>query len=247
MEGYEGSRCTNVLSIAPMIQWTDRYFRFLMRQLTRRTLLYSEMTMDNALLYNAHALAPFIGHDACEHPLAVQLGGSEASSLAEAAYLCESFASFAEINLNAGCPSNKAKRGGNPLFISLSIRIIIDSWVLSRVWGGADVRPLKYPRDRLPDVSASVAHGGVDQVSHRSDRKAVRGGPHRLRPPGQRRRRAEDHSTRAKLRTEGVELLQNHIPPLFYSYGVWQALSRAEQDHPSTQLPTRVRRGTTLS
>ena len=118
---------------------------------------------------------------------------------------------------------------------------------MNRVWGGADVRPLKYPRDRLPDVSASVAHGGVDQVSHRSDRKAVRGGPHRLRPPGQRRRRAEDHSTRAKLRTEGVELLQNRIPPFFYSYDMWQALSRAEQDHPSTQLPTRVRRGTTLS
>lgn len=101
-----------LLSIAPMIQWTDRYFRFLMRQLTSHTLLYTEMTMDNALLHNRDALDPFIGHEALEHPLALQLGGNDASSLGEAAYLCEAFGAFEEINLNCGCPSNKARRGG---------------------------------------------------------------------------------------------------------------------------------------
>jgi tRNA-dihydrouridine synthase A len=83
-----------------------------MRQITHRTLLFTEMTMDATLLYNASNLEPFIGHDTVEYPLALQLGGSDPSTLGEAAYLCESYGSYSEINLNAGCPSNKAKKGG---------------------------------------------------------------------------------------------------------------------------------------
>ena len=71
----------------------------MMRQLTKKCLLYTEMTMDNALLFNRHDLEPFIGHSDVEHPLAVQLGGCNPESLGEAAYVCESFGSFQEINL----------------------------------------------------------------------------------------------------------------------------------------------------
>lgn len=102
----------DILSVAPMIQWTDRYWRYYFRAITKRTLLYTEMVMDNALLYNAHNLEPFLGHDDCEHPLAVQLGGCDAKKLGDAAYLVQQFRTVTEINLNAGCPSNKAKRGG---------------------------------------------------------------------------------------------------------------------------------------
>ncbi len=103
----------HILSIAPMIQWTDRHWRYFMRQITKKTLLYTEMTMDNTLIHNPANLEAFIGHlKDVEHPLALQLGGNDPEKLGEAAYLCESFASFNEINLNAGCPSNKAKKAG---------------------------------------------------------------------------------------------------------------------------------------
>ena len=68
--------------------------------------------MDSALIYNPNALDDFIGHSAVEHPLVVQLGGCDPDRLAEAAALCEQYAPFHEINLNCGCPSNKAKRAG---------------------------------------------------------------------------------------------------------------------------------------
>jgi tRNA-dihydrouridine synthase A len=107
-----GNSSSDVLSIAPMIQWTDRHWRFYMRCITKKTWLYTEMIMDNALYYNATKLEPFLGHNPCEQPLAVQLGGNDPIRLGEAAALCESFGSFSEINLNSGCPSNKAKKAG---------------------------------------------------------------------------------------------------------------------------------------
>lgn len=83
-----------------------------MRQLTHRTLLYTEMTMDQALIYNQKNLDDFIGHSKEEQPLAVQLGGCNPETVGEAAYLCESYGGFSEINLNCGCPSNRAKKVG---------------------------------------------------------------------------------------------------------------------------------------
>eukprot|EP01041_Mallomonas_annulata_P005108 gene5108-10221_t len=104
---------SNILSVAPMIQWTDRYWRYLMRQITRETMLYSEMVMDQALLNNPSRLEDFIGYSrTIEPPLTVQLGGCTEDELGDAAALCEQFGGFSEINLNTGCPSNKAKRGG---------------------------------------------------------------------------------------------------------------------------------------
>lgn len=105
----------SVLSIAPMIQWTDRHYRFMMRQITRKTLLYTEMTMDTALIHNydpPSRLEPFIGHDAIEYPLALQLGGKNPETLAKATSICESFGEYHEINLNSGCPSKTAKSVG---------------------------------------------------------------------------------------------------------------------------------------
>ena len=71
------------------------------------------MTSDVSLVHNVNNFDDFLGHDpSVELPLAVQLGGSVPEQLAEAAYLCESYGAFHEININAGCPSTKAKRGG---------------------------------------------------------------------------------------------------------------------------------------
>lgn len=97
-----------------MIQWTDRHYRFMMRLITKRTLLWTEMTMSNALYYNPDNLGQFLSHDASEYPLALQLGGSDPEMTSEAAYLANAYGQgrYAQINLNCGCPSNRAKKAG---------------------------------------------------------------------------------------------------------------------------------------
>ena len=103
----------NVISIAPMIGWTDRHYRFLFRHIARCPVLYTEMIMDSAILHNLDCLDNFIGFDRqIEPPLALQLGGNNPETLGKAVEACEGYGGFSEINLNCGCPSNKAKRCG---------------------------------------------------------------------------------------------------------------------------------------
>ena len=98
------------LSIAPMMEWTTSHFRFLARLLTRRTLLYTEMFVDNTLLFSPHAAEMLRFHPA-EHPVACQLGGCNPVTLARAAALAER-AGYDEVNLNCGCPSAKVAGSG---------------------------------------------------------------------------------------------------------------------------------------
>jgi tRNA dihydrouridine synthase A len=104
-----------MISVAPMIGWTDKNYRYLIRQLTKQTVLYTEMVMDNALLHNPFKLDDFLDYDpAVEPPLVLQLGGNDPEKLGQAVELCENYkgGNFTEINLNCGCPSNKAKKAG---------------------------------------------------------------------------------------------------------------------------------------
>lgn len=93
------------LSIAPMMDWTDRHYRFMMRMITKETLLFTEMMVDQTLLHQKRNLDYFLGHDAVEAPLALQLGGNSIKDLGAAAHLSQSYGGFCEINLNSGCPS----------------------------------------------------------------------------------------------------------------------------------------------
>ena len=96
------------ISVAPMLDWTDRHCRYFHRQLTRHTWLYTEMVTTGALLHgNA---ARFLAFDAVEHPLALQLGGSEPDDLARCAAMAQAHG-YDEINLNVGCPSERVQRG----------------------------------------------------------------------------------------------------------------------------------------
>ena len=97
-----------LVSIAPMLQWTDRHYRYLMRNITKHTLLYTEMVMDDAITYNLDNLVQYIGHSTIEHPLAIQLGGKNIEKLTYATKICDQYSDFTHINLNCGCPSNKA-------------------------------------------------------------------------------------------------------------------------------------------
>ncbi|WP_009523944.1 tRNA dihydrouridine(20/20a) synthase DusA [Imbroritus primus] len=96
------------VSVAPMLDWTDRHCRYFHRQLSRHTWLYTEMVTTGALLHGD--VARHLAFDAHEHPVALQLGGSEPADLAAAAKLGEQWG-YAEINLNCGCPSERVQRG----------------------------------------------------------------------------------------------------------------------------------------
>ncbi|KAJ0397480.1 hypothetical protein P43SY_006164 [Pythium insidiosum] len=93
------------LSVAPMMDWTDRHYRFLMRLITKRTLLFTEMLVDQTLLHQQHNLDYFLGHHASEAPLAIQLGGNDIDGLGQAARIVTEYGGFCEVNLNTGCPS----------------------------------------------------------------------------------------------------------------------------------------------
>jgi tRNA-dihydrouridine synthase A len=96
------------LSVAPMMDWTDRHCRYFHRLLTRHTRLYTEMVTTGALL---HGDVPrHLDFNAEEHPVALQLGGSEPADLAACALLAERWG-YDEINLNCGCPSERVQRG----------------------------------------------------------------------------------------------------------------------------------------
>jgi tRNA-dihydrouridine synthase A len=96
------------LSVAPMMNHTDRHFRMLLRLISRHTLLYTEMIPTGALLHGNAARR--LDHDPAEHPLAIQLGGCDPAALAKCARIAES-AGFCEINLNVGCPSDRVQEG----------------------------------------------------------------------------------------------------------------------------------------
>ncbi|MDE2012753.1 MAG: tRNA dihydrouridine(20/20a) synthase DusA [Alphaproteobacteria bacterium] len=97
-----------IFAVAPMMEWTDRHCRVLHRALTARARLYTEMVTAEAVIRGERER--LIGFDACEHPVALQLGGAEPARLAEAAKIGAEFG-YDEVNLNVGCPSDRVQSG----------------------------------------------------------------------------------------------------------------------------------------
>ena len=95
-------------SVAPMMDWTDRHCRAFHRTLTRRARLYTEMVTTGAVLHGPRER--LIGFDPAEHPVAIQLGGSDPRDLAAAARVAAE-RGYAEVNLNVGCPSDRVQEG----------------------------------------------------------------------------------------------------------------------------------------
>ena len=96
------------LSIAPMMDRTDRHYRYFMRLITKRTLLYTEMVTTKAILHgNRQRL---LGFSAVEHPISLQVGGDSPEELALCARIAEDFG-YDEVNINVGCPSNRVQSG----------------------------------------------------------------------------------------------------------------------------------------
>ncbi|GGH26686.1 tRNA-U16,U17-dihydrouridine synthase [Cribrihabitans marinus] len=157
------------LSIAPMMDWTDRHCRFLHRQLSRQALLYTEMVTAPALVRGGavHLLA----HDSAEHPVALQLGGSDPGELAQAARLGAE-AGYDEINLNCGCPSDRVQSGTfgavlmkRPELVAdcvAAMREAVDVEVTVKCRIGVDDQD---PHKVLPDFLDRIAAAGCARVT----------------------------------------------------------------------------------
>lgn len=102
------SQLNRLFSVAPMMEWTDRHERFFLRLISRHALLYTEMVTSMAVLHGDRER--LLGFNDEEHPVALQLGGSEPEDLAEAARIGADFG-YDEINLNVGCPSDRVQSG----------------------------------------------------------------------------------------------------------------------------------------
>lgn len=156
------------LSVAPMMDWTDRHCRFLHRQLSRRALLYTEMVTAPALVRGG--AVHLLDHDPSEHPVALQLGGSDPRELAQAAKLGAA-AGYPEINLNCGCPSDRVQSGtfGAVLMRTPSLvaecvaemRRAVDADVTVKCRIGVDDQD---PNEILPEFLAQIVAAGCERV-----------------------------------------------------------------------------------
>ena len=157
------------LSIAPMMDWTDRHCRFFHRLMSRESLLYTEMVTAPALVRGRalHLLA----FSPQEHPVALQLGGSDPKELAEAAKLGAE-AGYDEINLNVGCPSDRVQSGTFGAVLMRSPDLVaeccaamiaaVDVPVTVKCRIGVDDQE---PREVLPDFLARVSGAGVTRFA----------------------------------------------------------------------------------
>jgi tRNA-dihydrouridine synthase A len=95
------------LSIAPMLDWTDRHCRYFYRVMSKQTVLYTEMITTGAILFGK---GDYLSYNDAEHPLVLQLGGSDSKALTECAKMAEQYG-YDEININVGCPSDRVQNG----------------------------------------------------------------------------------------------------------------------------------------
>ena len=111
------------LSVAPMMDWTDRHCRLFHRQITRHTWLYTEMVTTGALLFGN--VPRHLDYSDEEHPIALQLGGSDPADLAASAKLGEQWG-YDEINLNCGCPSERVQKGAFGACLMAEPKLVAD-------------------------------------------------------------------------------------------------------------------------
>ena len=165
MQANSIGRASHRLSVAPMMDWTDRHCRVFHRMMSRRAMLYTEMVTAQAVLHGPkHRLLDFSG---AEHPVALQLGGSVPSELAEATRIARGWG-YDEINLNVGCPSDRVQSGcfgavlmERPMLVADCVAAMLaqsDVPVTVKCRIGVDDQD---PELVLPDFLEKVAAAGV--------------------------------------------------------------------------------------
>jgi tRNA-dihydrouridine synthase A len=151
-----------------MMEWTDRHCRFFHRLLTRRALIYTEMITTGAVLHGDRAR--LLGYDAAEHPVALQLGGSDPLQLAECARIAADLG-YDEVNLNVGCPSDRVQEGrfgaclmAEPALVgdcvaAMKANVKLPVTVKCRI--GIDDQD---PEEALDTLTGALAQAGVDAL-----------------------------------------------------------------------------------
>ena len=155
-------------SVAPMMDWTDRHCRVLHRLMSRHALLYTEMVTTAAVIHGDRRR--LIGFNDCEHPVAVQLGGSDPKALAQCAVICADFG-YDEINLNCGCPSDRVQSGAfgaclmrAPQLVGdcvAAMKVVVKIPVTVKCRIGVDDQE---PREALWAMAHSVTAAGTDAL-----------------------------------------------------------------------------------
>lgn len=166
---FHVTRAAARLSVAPMLDWTDRHCRYFHRQLSRHALLYTEMVTSPALVRgDARHLLEF---SPAEHPVALQLGGSDPVELAQAARMGAD-AGYDEINLNVGCPSDRVQSGTFGAVLMKSPQVVAEC-VAAMIAAAPGVEVTvkcrigvddQEPRDVLPAFLDAVRAAGVGRV-----------------------------------------------------------------------------------
>ncbi|MBF0255071.1 MAG: tRNA dihydrouridine(20/20a) synthase DusA [Gammaproteobacteria bacterium] len=195
-------------AVAPMLDWTDRHCRYFHRLLTRKALLYTEMVTTGAILHGDQAR--HLDFDPAEHPIALQLGGSDPAELARCARIAQDWG-YDQINLNVGCPSDRVQSGRFGACLMLEPRVVADGF--------------KAMADAV-DLEVSIKHRiGVDQRDSYAELVDFVG---QLAEAGC--RSFIVHARKAWLK--GLSPKENReVPPLHYDW-----VYRLKQDFPQLNL-----------
>ena len=167
--GFSNVRRAARLSIAPMMEWTDRHCRYMHRLMSRDTLLYTEMVTSPALVRGG--ALHLLNFSPEEHPVAVQLGGSDPMELAQAAKICEDHG-YDEVNLNCGCPSDRVQSGAFGAVLMKSPELVADCVTAMREAVDVPVTVKcrigvddQVPGDILPDFLEKIRAAGCTRVT----------------------------------------------------------------------------------
>lgn len=206
MAMLEGGLSPRRLCVAPMLDHTDRHFRYLLRLITRRALLYTEMVASGAVIHGEPER--HLGHHVSERPLALQLGGSAPDELAQCAAVARDWG-FAELNLNVGCPSERVQAGRFGACLMAEPDLVAACVAAMRSAGGLPVTvKTRIGIDRQDDYGflyrfvESLAQAGVDAVIVHARKAWLKG----LSPRENRRIPPLDYPRVSRLKADFPEL-----------------------------------------
>lgn len=205
---YHRRMIKRALSIAPMLDWTDRYYRYFARLITRHSLLYTEMVTSGALIHGDRNR--FLQFDPSEHPVALQLGGSDPSDLAACARMAQE-EGYDEVNLNVGCPSDRVQSGRFGACLMLEPNLVADCIDAMRQAASIPVT-IKHRIGIDRDDSYETLHSFITTVAQTGCRTFI------------------VHARNAWL--DGLSPKENReIPPLRY-----EMVHRLKQDFPALEI-----------
>lgn len=161
MTNHNRQQIDRRLSVAPMMDWTDRHCRFFLRLVAPDALLFTEMVTADAIIHGD--CERLLGHDQAEHPLALQLGGSDPEKLAKASRMAMDYG-FAEINLNVGCPSDRVQSGRFGACLMAEPDLVAECCsAMASVTAGFDVPVSVKCRIGIDDMDSET---GLDAFTH---------------------------------------------------------------------------------